>query len=313
MGLLEKIRRWIDGEEAETALENVIRESELNPKSQSEEFIVRIARAIEEVISRELVRLPQGTILIPSEYVVFMSKEDDAEWRGVKRKALTEALYYILGRRAKELAAGKKIETKRLTIDVRVDASLEKGEIRVQHTWDDGSSGNTSVFARQRGVQVISESDIKPKTVHSAPQPRAFEQKPTIVSETVEPTLVDSSKPEEDDEATRVAKRITEFYKLEVWWNGVRQNVLPIYQPEIIVGRGSRTKPVDVALQGDLEVSRNHLRIIYENGNFYIVAEGKNPTFVENKQIPLGQKVQIFPGMMIKVCSYLLRIQASRG
>lgn len=311
MGLLEKIRRWIDSEEAETALEDAIRESEKNPASPSEEFIVRVARAVEEVMRREMIRLPQGTVLIPSEYVVFMSEEDDLEWRGKKRKSLEEAVYYILGKKANELAEGRKLEIKRLVIDLKVDGSLEKGAIRVQHTWEDGASGQTSVFARQSATSKPKNALNIETRVKQQWQQESTELPKTFVSEHLEPTTVISS-PLELEEATRIAKRNVELYRLEIWRNGVRQSVLPIYQPQIVVGRGSRSMPVDVALQGDLEISRQHLKMIYENGNIYVIAEGKNPTFVDDKEIPARHKIRIMPGAIIKVCSYLLRVQFPR-
>lgn len=336
MGLLEKIRRWLDGEEAETALEDAIREAEKNPKSAAEDFIVRVARAVEEVMRREVIRLPQGSVLIPSEYIIFISEEDDQEWRGVKRRGLEESLYYILGQRAKEIAAGKELKIKKLSLELRVDGTLSKGEIRVQHTWDDGSSGITSVFSRQRQVSALPQSkDVeKPRPIaHHIPQPPPqFAPQPTIQSTPnppvmseppkttilkdaqptdVPPTII-SATPDEGEEATRIVNKITEFYKLEIWHNGIRQNVIPIYKPEVVIGRGSKSKPVDIALQGDLEISRHHLKLIWEAGNIYAVSEGRNPTFIENQLIPAGQKILIRPGMTIKVCSYLLKIQSPR-
>ncbi len=338
MGLLEKIRRWIDGEEAETALEDAIREAEKNPKSAAEDFIVRVARAVEEIMRREVIRLPQGSVLIPSEYIIFISEEDDQEWRGVKRHGLQESLYYILGQRAKEIAAGKELKIKKLSLELRTDGTLSKGEIRVQHTWDDGSSGITSVFSRHRGSQLsaIPQSrDVEhPKPItHHIPQPPSqftpqhkIQSTPSspvmseppkttvlkdVPSSDVPPTII-SAAPDEGEEVTRIVNKIPEFYKLEIWHNGIRQNVIPIYKPEVVIGRGSKSKPVDIALQGDLEISRHHLKLIWEAGNIYAVSEGKNPTFIENQLIPAGQKILIRPGMTIKVCSYLLKIQSPR-
>ncbi|RMG06707.1 MAG: hypothetical protein D6735_03810, partial [Acidobacteria bacterium] len=198
MGLLEKIRRWIDGEEAETALEDAIREAERNPKSAAEDFIVRVARAVEEVMRREVIRLPQGSVLIPSEYIIFISEEDDQEWCGVKRRGLEESLYYILGQRAKEIAAGKELKIKRLSLELRVDGTLSKEEIRVQHTWDDGSSGITNVFSRQRQVSALPQSkDIeKPKPIahHIFQPPPQFAPQPTIQSTPNPPVMSEPPK-----------------------------------------------------------------------------------------------------------------------
>ena len=58
---------------------------------------------------------------------------------------------------------------------------------------------------------------------------------------------------------THVQKRTAELYRLEIWRGGVRQNVVPIFQNEISIGRGSKSKPVDIPLAGDPEISRRHL------------------------------------------------------
>ncbi len=71
MSVLEKVRRWIDGDSAEMVLENAARDAQVKPRSQSEEFIVKLARSVEEVMQREMVPLPQGTTLIPTEYIIF--------------------------------------------------------------------------------------------------------------------------------------------------------------------------------------------------------------------------------------------------
>src|SRR4030095_6642795 len=150
MSVLDKVRRWIDGETAELVLEEAARDAQVKPRSKAEEFIVKIAREVEEVMQRELVPLPQGTTIIPSEYAIFLSNEDDKEWQGVKRKGLEQGLYHILAERAREIAGKKKLETKSFVIELCVDGTLEKGDVRVQHSWEDSSSNKTGVLARPK-------------------------------------------------------------------------------------------------------------------------------------------------------------------
>jgi len=47
-------------------------------------------------MQNEMVPLPQGTTIIPSEYIIFLSAEDDKDWQGVKRRGLEQGLYHIL-------------------------------------------------------------------------------------------------------------------------------------------------------------------------------------------------------------------------
>src|SRR5687767_13595727 len=155
MSVLDKVRRWIDGETAEAVLEEAARDAQVKPRSKAEEFIVKIARAVESVMQAELVPLPQGTTIIPSEYTIFLSGEDDKEWQGVKRRGLEQGLYHILAERAKEIAGKRKLETKSFIIELRVDGTLEKGDVRVQHSWEDSESNKTGVLTRPKSLPAI--------------------------------------------------------------------------------------------------------------------------------------------------------------
>ncbi len=90
MSVLDKVRRWIDGESAEMVLEEAARNAQVKPRSRAEDFIVKIARGVEEVMQNEIVPLPQGTTIIPTEYIIFLSEEDDKEWQGAKRRGLEQ-------------------------------------------------------------------------------------------------------------------------------------------------------------------------------------------------------------------------------
>ena len=342
MSVLDKVRRWIDGDSAESVLEEAARDAQVKPRSNAEEFIVKLARAVEEVMQREMVPLPQGTTLIPSEYIIFLSEEDDKEWQGVKRRGLEQGLYHILAERAKEISGKKKLETKSFAVELRVDGTLEKGDVRVQHTWDDGSSGKTSILSRPKPqtpapkpappVQPIQPNFNQPnfnqpnfspptqgQTAQNTPPPTAPQLNipPQVSHDPYYPTPTPQQQPtpayqagnSAEEEMTRINRRAAELYKLEIWRGGVRQNVVPIYQPEITIGRGSRSKPVDIALAGDPEISRRHLIIICDASGFYLINEGRNLTSVNNYEVPIGQKIPITPGVPITVCSYLLRIQ----
>jgi len=146
VSVLDKVRQWIDGESAELVLEEAARDAQVKPRSKSEEFIVKIAKAVEEVMQREIVPLPQGTTIIPTEYIIFLSEADDKDWQGIKRRGLEQGLYHILAERAREIAGKKKLETQSFAIELRVDGTLEEGEIRVQHSWDENSSNKTKRF-----------------------------------------------------------------------------------------------------------------------------------------------------------------------
>lgn len=328
MSVLDKVRRWIDGESAETVLEQAARDAQVKPRSQAEEFIVKIAREIEGVMQREMVPLPQGTTIIPSEYLIFLSELDDKEWQGVKRKGLEQGLYHILAERAKEIAGKKKLETKSFVLELRVDGTLDKGEIRIQHSWEDTSTGKTGVLARPKGFSPPAhqpQSDNRatsPNLRHQLPTertlpPQPVPEQPNFVErhEPQYPTIAHQAERLGGDDAevmTNVRKRsgTTELYKLEIWHGGVRQNVVPIFNPETSVGRGSKSKPVDIALTGDPEISRRHASLITDgNGRFWILNEGRNPAMIAGQDLPVGQRIPVQPGTNISVGAYILRIQ----
>lgn len=334
MSVLDKVRRWIDGETAETVLEQAARDAQVKPRSVAEEFIVKIAREIEGVMQRELVPLPQGTMIIPSEYLIFLSEEDDKEWQGVKRRGLEQGLYHILAERAREIAGKKKLETKSFVLELRVDGTLEKGELRVQHSWEDTSTGKTGVLARPKSLKLPSEPlPAIPQKDLRATSPNLNRQAitdRTLPPPPAQPDFVQNhlsqSQPsggsqesiqraerlagDEGEIMTNVRPRATELYKLEVWHGGVRQNVVPIFNLETSVGRGSKSKPVDIALSGDPEISRRHASLITDgNGRFWIMNEGRNPAMIAGHDLPSGQRIPVQTGTNIAVGTYILRIQ----
>jgi hypothetical protein len=343
LSVLNKVRKWIDGETAELVLEEAARDAQIKPRSKSEEFIVKIARAVEEVMQNEMVPLPQGTTIIPTEYIIFLSEEDDKEWQGVKRRGLEQGLYHILAERAKELSGKKKLETQSFSVELRVDGTMEKGDVRVQHSWDESSSNKTSILARPKGMMPdppiqqpppanapksdLPQTIMHPNFVPNQPannqpvnnqvitnqslnnQPVASNQPPPTVM-SLNPQQVKPFPNEEAEELTHVHKRTTELYRLEIWRGGVRQTVVPIFQNEISIGRGSKSKPVDIPLAGDPEISRRHLTLMTDgNGNYWAINEGRNAAMVNNYDLPINQKISVSTGVPIIVCSYTLRIQ----
>ena len=308
MSVLEKVRRWIDGETAELVLEEAARNAQVKPRSQAEEFIVKIARAVEEVMQREMVPLPQGTTIIPTEYAIFLSDGDDKEWQGIKRKGLEQGLYHILAERAKEIAGKKKLETKSFVLELRVDGTLEKGEVRVQHSWEDSSNNKTGVLQRPKGMSSGQLKYQPPANNQPAPRPTApnFTAAPALNQQSAQAMPL----PPEAEEMTNVRTRVNELYKLEIWRNGIRQNVVPIFQNDVVIGRGSKSKPVDISLAGDAEVSRRHVVITTDGtGKFWVTNEGRNPAMINNYDLPMGQKIPFSPGVNVVVCSYVLRVQ----
>lgn len=191
MGVLETLRRWVDGDDGEDALSRAAAE-QAKPRRQAEQFIALIARAIGEVMHAEAVPLPPDSIVIPPEYIVFVSDEDDREWQGVKRKALEQGLYHVLAEHARELAGKTKLGTTSFSVELRVDGTLPKNEIRVQHSWEETSSANKTSITPRAGIKPQPKQDEPQNTTpHQPTQDVQFQQQ---IKETASGMMTESNK-----------------------------------------------------------------------------------------------------------------------
>src|SRR5438067_5580305 len=225
MGLIESIRRWIDGETTDDILEEA--DEHAKPRRVWEEFLVKIAREVEACMQREMFTPPGGPTYIPREYIVYLSSDDDKEWQGDKRRGLEQGLFNVLSERARELAGSMELQAKSFAIELRVDGTLNKGEFRVQAVWDETEAGHTMATVRPASAPsaapIIAESETD---ITSPPEAQA-------------------------DEITVLPPRIVDLYSIELWREGVRQSVIKITKPEITIGGGSRSVADDVPLKDD--------------------------------------------------------------
>jgi hypothetical protein len=290
VGIIESIRRWIDGEVSDDPLADVGEQA--RPRRVWEEFLVKVAREVEAVMQREMFTPPGGTTFIPPEYIVYLSNEDDKEWQGEKRRGLEQGLYHVLSERARELSGQTQLATKSFAVELRVDGTLEKGQFRVQPVWESNESGgHTMVTAR-------------PAELGGAPAGAGQ----TLTAGAAASEGGDTGQLE--SEVTKVAVRPQELYSVEVWKAGVRQSVVPVLKNEITIGRGSKSVTVDLLIKGDPEVSRSHATLERDNsGRFWFTPTGRNPTFVGGREVPREQRVEVKPDEKIDIASFTLRIQ----
>ncbi len=294
MGLLDSIRKWIDGETGEDLVESA--DEHAKPRRIWEEFLVKIAREVEAVMQREMFTPPGGPTYIPREYIVYLSNDDDKDWQGDKRRGLEQGLYHVLSERARELSGHTALAAKSFAVELRVDGTLEKGQFRVQGVWDETESGHTQVTPRV-----------------SAQKPAAS---PAVnLGDTVRERADGSSSETEtsggeQSEQTVVRPRIKELYTVEIWKDGVRESVVPVTKSEVTIGRGSRTITVDLPLKGDPEVSRVHAILTRENdGRYWLVSKGRNPTTVAGKELNREERTEVMPDQKIAICNFIIRIQ----
>lgn len=113
-----------------------------------------------------------------------------------------------------------------------------------------------------------------------------------------------------ESEQTVVRPKPQALYSVEVWRSGVREAVVPIAKNEITIGRGSRSITVDIPIKGDPEVSRVHAVLSRDNeGRYWLVAKGRNPTLVNGKELPREEPTEVAPDQKIAICNFVLRIQ----
>ncbi|HEX3279939.1 MAG TPA: FhaA domain-containing protein [Pyrinomonadaceae bacterium] len=292
MGLIESIRKWIDGETGEDLVESA--DEHAKPRRIWEEFLVKIAREVEAVMQREMFTPPGGPTYIPREYIVYLSNEDDKDWQGDKRRGLEQGLYHVLSERARELSGHTALAAKSFAVELRVDGTLEKGQFRVQGVWDETESGHTQVTPRVSASQPASAGVNLGDTVR----------------ERADGTTGDTEGAGEQSEQTVVRPRVKELYSVEIWKDGVRDAVVPITKAEVTIGRGSRTITVDLPLKGDPEVSRVHAILTRENdGRYWLVSKGRNPTTVAGKELPREERTEVMPDQKIAICNFIIRIQ----
>jgi FHA domain-containing protein len=283
LGLIESIRKWIDGETGEDLLEAA--DEHAKPRRVWEEFLVKIAREVEAAMQREMFTPPGGPTYIPREYIVYLSAEDDKDWQGDKRRGLEQGLFHVLSERARELSGSTQLAVKSFAVELRVDGTLNKGEFRVQAVWDETESGHTMVTPRVDPSR--SSANFNP-------------------NETIREFASDTS----ESEQTIVRPKTVPLYAVEVWRNGVREAVVPVLKNEITIGRGSRSVSVDLPIKGDPEVSRVHVVLSRDNeGRFWLVPKGRNATVVNGRELTREEPTEILPDQKISICNFVLRIQ----
>jgi FHA domain-containing protein len=269
--LLGEFKKWLDGDEVAAM------EKEQPPVRRAwEEFLISVAREIEGVMQREMFTPPGGPTYIPPEYLVFLSREDDAQWQGSKREGLERGLNYVLAQRVQELIGDEEVQTRSFAVELRVDGALEKGKFRVQPVWDVSSP----------------KTEVRPRRKEVAPEPAAAEES------------------DEENEATIVRPRAPLFSLTVIRADGATET-RQFHQAQITIGRGSKDFPVDLRLEGDLEISRKQAVIErLGNGSFSIICEGRNPVEVDGRELQQGERGEFAAGQTVRIGGVQLRVPA---
>jgi hypothetical protein len=280
-GLLTDFRKWLDGEDS-VSLSPSAHQQQL---SEWDEFFVKIAREVEAVMKREMFTPPGGATYLPGEYIIYLSKEDDALWQGLKREGLEEGLRTGLTERARELIGDRVPKTDKIALSLGIDGALDKGQVRVQAIWDEDSP-KTQVTARKK-------KPAAPSSLPAAPSREVTEALP----EDADRTVVRPRVP--------IAPLFTIAYSSQ--YEG--EAVFAAHKNRIEIGRGSKDFFVDLQLEGDQEISRKHAIITRgDNELFKIECVGRNSIEADGREIQPGEKAEIKAGQTIKIGVYELKI-----
>jgi hypothetical protein len=280
-GLLTDFRKWLDGEDS-VSLSPSAHQQQL---SEWDEFFVKIAREVEAVMKREMFTPPGGATYLPGEYIIYLSKEDDALWQGRKREGLEEGLRTGLTERARELIGDRVPKTDKIALSLGIDGALDKGQVRVQAIWDEDSP-KTQVTARKK-------KPAAPSSLPAAPSREVTEALP----EDADRTVVRPRVP--------IAPLFTIAYSSQ--YEG--EAVFAAHKNRIEIGRGSKDFFVDLQLEGDQEISRKHAIITRgDNELFKIECVRRNSIEADGREIQPGEKAEIKAGQTIKIGVYELKI-----
>ena len=277
-GLLTDFRKWLDGEDAFSRGPL----SQQQQLSEWDEFFVKIAREVEAVMKREMFTPPGGATYLPGEYIIYLSKEDDALWQGRKREGLEEGLRSGLTERARELIGDRLLKTDKIALSLGIDGALDKGQVRVQAIWDEDSP-KTQVTARKKKPAATTSTPAAPSPGETEPIP-------------------------EDADRTVVRPRpplFTVAYSSQ--YEG--EAIFAAHKNRIEIGRGSKDFFVDLKLEGDQEISRKHAILTRsDNDSYKLECVGRNSIEADGREIQPGEQAEVKVGQTIKIGVYELKI-----
>ena len=260
-------------------------------KSWSDIFAEKIVSEIESEMIKQKFCFPNSKLYLPSQYLVEISREDSQEFVGSKREILLRELNRFVERCLRMLS----VETLNTEfIQLQTSEELQKGEIKVTHQWDEIYSPVIKFNQNSEKTNSVEIEDFSEETI-------------------IAPAFWKSQFEDfeyENDFETVVKPNLKRAFSLEISRAGIYQNALPIFQPQITLGRGSASKAVDIPLKGDLEISRQHAIIQkHIDDKFNLSVTGQNPIFVNENALYAGQTISCSIGETIKIGSYSLKMQ----
>ena len=269
---LEAVRKFIDVEDAEASAGSFAFDAYRSiEQSRSEQFLQRIAQAIDAVLRDEIIRTPTGKAFVPERFIVFLNPTDERALQGKKREFVRQELAHIIFEEARRRAADNELTAEKIEIEFRLDGTLEADELRV-----------SAIFEDSRELTVVTDNE---KTV--------------VFGEQNFKTILGKN--------TQTANE--PLYKIEIWENEKQTAAIPVYKQTATIGRGTSSLPVEIPLR-TAAVSRRHAVLEKdENGKFWITHIGANPTLLGGVELAQNVKTPLDENQKIEICGYTLGIK----
>ena len=284
--LLEKVRRWIDDDEDTSKAEQALQDAEKagKNKSKSELFLQELLKEIEKVLQDEITRIPNTQkAYIPQKFAVFISSDDEKTLPREKREFFEQSLNSLIMERAREMAGQLQLTAKSIQVEIRVNATLAKGEVEVK--------------AFSEKFDKTLEKSLK----------QSINWKDTILDNK---TIKDTGTIEDTD------FNFKPLYRLEIIKDGRIIETFPIIKSEITVGRDEDDGAANIRLKSNnRKISRLHTAIQHkENGEVWVtaLAQNGNPTIVSGKAISqkTGDKMaRLDKNNEIQIYEFTLRLK----
>ncbi len=272
---LEKLRILIDGEQSSDVSENIIKAQE--NKSASEIFLQKLLNSVEALLKQEIVRIPNtNKAYVPEKILVFMSAEADKDLRDDKRRFFEQSLSVLILERAREMSGNLELTSKKIAVEILVNAVLTDDEIEVKVSSDNETAKSKTI----EFVRSAEKIDLN----------GTLEDVGTI-----------------DDFDTYVGI----LYRVELWQTGKKLNEIPIIQRKNTIGRDDAEKIANLRLPTEnRKISRTHAEInLDENNEIWVTSLHKNPTIVSGKPIRNGEKAKLEANGEIQIYDFTLKLK----
>lgn len=274
----EKIRRWIDGEQYDqipVKIENVQQN-----KSESEIFLQKLLNSLEELLKKEITRIPNtNKAYIPERFFIHLSNEANKSLPDNKRKFFEQGLSSIILERAKEMAGKLELTSKKITVEIKINSILEGDDIEV--------------FAFSEDKQKTIEN------IQSVSESNQIKLNETIVDAE---TVIDAG------------TILNILYSAEIWQAGKKLNEFSIINRKITIGRDDEEKLANLRLPTqNRKISREHAEIIFEpTGEIWVIAKHANPTIVAGQVIKNEERAKLDSSGEIQIYDFIIKLKFAK-